>query len=241
MNPGLYIVGTPIGNLGDITLRAIETLKAANLIVAEDTRHTRILLDRYEIRTPTMSCHKFNEASRIELVLGRIRDGQAVALVTDSGMPAVSDPGSRVVAACHDAGLPVVVVPGPSSVTAALALSGFGGAGFLFEGFLSHKSAARERRLADLADSDVPVVLFESPYRLLKLLGEIEKVLGARRIFGAREMTKHFEECLRGTASEIAAAFGDRTVKGEIVVVIGPVQSPRSKIQGDSPTLDVRP
>lgn len=233
MNPGLYIVGTPIGNLGDITLRAIETLKSANLIVAEDTRHTRHLLDRYEIGTPTISCHKFNEASRVDLVLGKIRDGQAVAMVTDAGMPAVSDPGSRVVAACHDAGVAVTVIPGPSSVTAAVALSGFGGAGFFFEGFLSHKSAARERRLAELADCEAPVVLFESPYRLLKLLGEIEKILGARPVFVAREMTKHFEEHLRGPAAEIAAKFGGRTVKGELVVVIAPGQSPReSKVQG---------
>jgi len=239
MNPGLYIVGTPIGNLGDITLRAIETLKAASLIVAEDTRHTRHLLDRYEIRTPTMSCHKFNEASRVELVLGKIRDGQAVAMVTDAGMPAISDPGSRVVAACHDAGVPVTVIPGPSSVTAAVALSGFGGGGFFFEGFLSHKSAARERRLAELADCEAPVVLFESPYRLLKLLGEIGKILGSRSVFVAREMTKHFEEHLRGTAAEIAAEFGNRTVKGEIVVVVAPVQSPRSKVQSDPPTLDL--
>lgn len=229
--PGLYIVGTPIGNLGDITLRAIETLKSAHLIVAEDTRHTRHLLDRYEIRTPTISCHKFNEASRVELVLGKIREGQAVALVTDAGMPAVSDPGSRVVAACHDAGVPVIVIPGPSSVTAAVALSGFGGAGFFFEGFLSHKSAARARRLAELADCEAPVVLFESPYRLLKLLGEIEKMLGARPVFVAREMTKHFEEHLRGPASEIAARFGNRTVKGEIVVVIATDGGPKSKAE----------
>ena len=235
MNAGLYIVGTPIGNLADMTFRAVETLKAVNLIIAEDTRHTRILLDRYEIRTPTMSCHKFNEASRVDLVLGKIRDGQAVAMVTDSGMPAVSDPGSRVVAACHDASVPVVVIPGPSSVPSALALSGFGGGGFLFEGFLSHKSAARERRLTELASCDVPVVLFESPYRLLKLMGEIEKVLGARRVFVAREMTKHFEECLRGTAAEITAAFGGRTVKGELVVVIAPLESHKSKAQGPKP------
>ncbi len=232
LSPGLYIVGTPIGNLGDITLRAIETLKSANLIVAEDTRHTRHLLDRYEIGTPTMSCHKFNEASRVDLVLGKIRGGQAVALVTDSGMPAISDPGSRVVAACHAAGLPVTVVPGPSAVPSALALSGFGGAGYLFEGFLSHKSAARERRLAELADCEVPVVLFESPYRLLKLMGEIGKILGDRPVFVAREMTKHFEEHLHGTAAEIAAKFGERTVKGELVVVIAPGQSPKSEVQG---------
>lgn len=239
MEAGLYIVGTPIGNLADMTFRAVETLKSANLIVAEDTRHTRHLLDRYEIRTPTMSCHKFNEASRAELILGKIRAGQAVAMVTDAGMPAVSDPGSRVVAACHDAGLPVTVIPGPSSVPTALALSGFGGGGFLFEGFLSHKSAARERRLAELANCDVPVVLFESPFRLLKLMGEVEKVLGTRPVFVAREMTKLFEEHLRGTAAEIAARFGERTVKGEIVVVIGPVQRPRCKVQSDSPTLDL--
>ena len=224
MNPGLYIVGTPIGNLGDITLRAIETLKSANLIVAEDTRHTRHLLDHYEIRTPTMSCHKFNEASRVEFILGKIRAGQAIAMVTDSGMPAVSDPGSRVVAACHTAGVPVTVIPGPSAVPSAVALSGFGGGGFLFEGFLSHKSAARERRLAELAHCEVPVVLFESPFRLLKLMGEIEKILGMRSVFVAREMTKLFEEHLRGTAPAIAAAFGTRTVKGEIVVVIGPAE-----------------
>ena len=220
MKAGLYIVGTPIGNLGDITLRAIETMKSVNLIAAEDTRHTRRLLERYEIRTPILSCHKFNEASRTELMLEKIRGGQAIALVTDSGMPAVSDPGSRVVAACHDAGVPVTVIPGPSSVTSAIALSGFGGAGFLFEGFLSHKSAARERRLAELANCDAPVVLFESPYRLLKLMQEIEKVLGTRRVFVAREMTKHFEEHLRGTAAEIAAAFQNRRVKGELVVVL---------------------
>lgn len=229
MDAGLYIVGTPIGNLGDITLRAIETLKSANLIVAEDTRHTRHLLDRYEIRTPTMSCHKFNEASRVELILGKIRSGQSVAMVTDSGMPAVSDPGSRIVAACHDTGVPVTVVPGPSSVSSALALSGFGGSGFLFEGFLSHKSATRERRLAELANCDVPVVLFESPYRLLKLMGEVERILGTRPVFVAREMTKLFEEHLRGTAAEIAAAFENRTVKGELVVVIAPAEHGKPK------------
>lgn len=222
MNSGLYIVGTPIGNLGDVTLRAVETLKSAALVVAEDTRETRKLLDRYEIRTPMMSCHKFNEASRVQLVLDRIREGQAVALVTDSGMPAVSDPGSRVVAACREAGLAVTAVPGPSAVTTAVALSGFGGAGFLFEGFLSHKATARERRLAERAQIDVPLVLFESPFRLVKLLDEIERVLGPRRVFVGRELTKHFEECRAGTPAEIRAAYANRTVKGELVVVIAP-------------------
>jgi 16S rRNA (cytidine1402-2'-O)-methyltransferase len=222
MQAGLYIVGTPIGNLGDITLRAIETLKNAAVIVAEDTRHTRILLDRYEIRTPLLSCHKFNEASRVTLVAGKIRDGAAVALVTDAGMPGISDPGSRVVAACRRAGLPVTVVPGPSSVSAAVALCGFAGRGFVFDGFLPHKSGARRKRLAELSTSDAPVVLFESPYRLLKLMEEIREVMGERPVFVGRELTKKFEECRNGTPSGILAAFSGRTVKGEIVVVIAP-------------------
>lgn len=226
MNPGLYIVGTPIGNLGDITLRALETLKSADLIVAEDTRHTRKLLDRYEIRSPTMSCHKFNEASRVQLLLGRIREGQAVALVTDSGMPAVSDPGSRVVAACRAEDLPVTVIPGPSAVTAAVALCGFAGEGFAFDGFLPRKSGARKKRLARLASCDVPVVLFESPYRLVKLLGEIAEVMGPRRVFVGRELTKQFEEARTGTPADILAAFAGRTVKGELVVIVAPADPP---------------
>ena len=224
MQPGLYIVGTPIGNLGDITLRALETLKTANLIVAEDTRHTRKLLDRYEIRTPVISCHKFNEASRVETILGRIRGGDAVALVTDSGMPAVSDPGSRVVAACRRNGLPVTVIPGPSAVTSAIALCGFLGGGFLFEGFLSHKTGARKKRLGELAGESVPVVLFESPYRLVKLMNEIQEVLGPRPLFVGRELTKQFEECRVGTPAEILAAYRERTIKGELVVVIAPAE-----------------
>jgi len=238
MDAGLYIVGTPIGNLGDITLRALETLRGAGLIVAEDTRVTRTLLDRYEIQTPMMSCHKFNEASRVDLILGKVRSGIAVALVTDAGMPGVSDPGSRVAAACREAGLPVTVVPGPSSVTAAVALCGFAGAGFVFEGFLSHKSAARRRRLAECAPLEVPLVLFESPYRLVKLLEEIRDVLGPRRVFVARELTKKFEECRTGTPEELLAAFAGRTVKGELVVIIAPGERGARAIDtGESPVI----
>ena len=222
MKPGLYVVATPIGNMGDITFRAVEALKEAALIVAEDTRHTRKLLERYDVHTPTMSCHKFNEASRVESILDRIRAGSAVALVTDSGMPAVSDPGARVVAACHREGLYVSVLPGASAVTSAVALSGFGGAGFRFEGFLSHKSAARRKRLAELANEDAPVVLFESPYRLVKLMEEIRDVLGGRMLFVGRELTKQFEESLTGTAEDVLGRFEGRAVKGELVVVISP-------------------
>jgi len=223
MDAGLYIVGTPIGNLGDLSFRALETLKEADLIVAEDTRHTRRLTQRYEIDTRLMSCHKFNEAQRSEQIIERIQEGQAIAMVTDSGMPCISDPGSRVVLRCHDAGVPVTSVPGPAAITTAVALSGFGEKGFIFAGFLPHKSGGRKRDLIKWQEADLPVALYESPYRLIKLLGEIEEHLGAERIvFVAREMTKKFEELTTGTPSEILAVYEGRTVKGECVVLIQP-------------------
>lgn len=222
MTPGLYVVGTPIGNLEDLSPRAIQTLTEAELILTEDTRHTRILLDRFGIRTATMSCHKFNEASRVEQLVERFKAGAVIALVTDSGMPAVSDPGSRMVAACRRAGVMVTSVPGPSAVTTAVALSGFGGNGFVFAGFAPRKSGALQRLLAELAACPVPVVLFESPYRVMKLLGEIGAVMGDRPLFMGRELTKKFEETRVGTAADLVAAYAGRVVKGEIVVVIAP-------------------
>lgn len=222
MDAGLYIVGTPIGNLQDITLRALEVLKSAAVILAEDTRETRKLLERHGLHVPMLSYHKFNEAARVDEILDRIRGGAAVALVSDSGMPAVSDPGARIVAACRVAGLPVFVIPGPSAVTAAAALAGLPSAGFVFGGFLPHKSGARRRRLAELGHGSLPLILFESPYRLLKLMDEIEAELGPRRLFVGRELTKKFEEGLNGTPAEIRAAFAKRSVKGELVVVIAP-------------------
>jgi len=222
MDAGLYIVGTPIGNLQDITLRALDTLRAASIVLAEDTRETRKLLERHGIRAPLVSHHKFNEAAREAEIVARVRNGEAVALVTDSGMPAISDPGARIVDALRREALPVFVVPGPSAATAAVALAGIPGAGFVFGGFLPHKSGARRRRLTELGNGTLPLVLFESPYRLLKLMAEIAEVLGPRRVCVAREMTKKFEETLRGTPAEIAAAFATRAVKGEITVVIAP-------------------
>jgi len=223
MDAGLYLVGTPIGNLGDITLRALDVLRGADLILAEDTRHTRHLLLRYEIKTPLVSCHKFNEASRVDRALREIREqGKAVALVTDAGMPGISDPGARVVAACREAGVRIEAIPGPSAVTTALALSGFECVGFVFGGFLPHKSGARRRRLQELtSNSNEPVVLFESPYRVERLLGEIADVLGGEReVFIAREMTKHFEETLRGPVSGLRERTRDRKWKGEVVVIV---------------------
>ncbi len=225
MEAALYIVGTPIGNLGDISFRALETLKGVDLIVAEDTRHTRRLTDRYEISTHLQSCHKFNEIQRAEQIVERIHNGQAVAMVTDSGMPGISDPGSRVVAHCREAGIPITSVPGPAAVTTAVALSGYGEKGFIFAGFLPHKSGGRKRDLEKWKDADLPVVLYESPYRLIKLMGEIEEYLGADRIvFTGRELTKKFEECTEGTPARVRETYENRTVKGECVVIIRPAK-----------------
>jgi 16S rRNA (cytidine1402-2'-O)-methyltransferase len=223
MNEGLYIVGTPIGNLGDLSFRALETLREADLIVAEDTRHSRRLTQRYEITTRLMSCHKFNEMQRAEQIIERIGEGQAVAMITDSGMPGISDPGARVVALCREAGVMVTAVPGPAAVTTAVALSGLGEHGFIFAGFLPHKSGGRRRDLLKWAETDLPVVFYESPYRLIKLLGEIEEHLGAdRTVFVGRELTKKFEELSTGTPAEIRARYDGRNVKGECVVIVRP-------------------
>jgi 16S rRNA (cytidine1402-2'-O)-methyltransferase len=240
MQAGLYIVATPIGNLGDITLRALDTLKAAAVIVAEDTRWTRKLLDHHGIHTPLVSCHKFNEAARVDFVLDKIRSGVSVALVTDAGTPAISDPGSRVVAAVRAASLFLTVLPGPSAVTAAIALCGFGGSGFLFEGFLTRGSNARKQRLRELAACDRPVVIYESPYRLLKLLAEMEEALHDRAIYIGRELTKLFEENLVGTPAELIAKFAGRAVKGEIVIVIPPPSRvERQQMEEDSEVVSL--
>lgn len=226
MESGLYVVGTPIGNLEDLSPRARATLGGADAILAEDTRVTQKLLARFELHTPLISCHRFNEAGRVAQVTDRIASGQALALVTDSGMPGVSDPGARVVAACRDLGLPVFVVPGPSSVTAAVALSGFESYGFHFGGFLPHKSGARRRRLEEMASLPVPVVLFESPFRFLKLLDEVEEIMPGRALYAGRELTKKFEESRWGTAAALRAHYADRALKGEFVVVIAPAEAP---------------
>jgi len=225
MDAGLYIVGTPIGNLGDMSARGVETLSNAALIIAEDTRQTRILLNHFAIKTHCISCHKFNEAQRCEEIIERIRAGAAIAMVTDSGMPCISDPGSRIVMVCRAAGLMVTSVPGPTAVTTALALSGFGGHGFLFAGFLPRKSGARRKILEQCAALPVPVIFYESPYRLLKTVAEIGAAAGAGRLmFTARELTKKFEELFTGTPPETLAYYAGRTVKGECVIILAPAE-----------------
>lgn len=235
IEPALYIVGTPIGNLGDITHRAIETLSAAQLIVAEDTRHTRKLLTHFDIHTECMSCHRFNETSRIDLILNRIRGGDVVALVSDGGMPTISDPGSRLVAACHEAGVLVTSAPGPTAVTTAVALSGWGEFGFAFIGFLPRKPGKIRKTLRRWETCEIPVVIYESPYRALKLLNFIEEIYGAeRQIFFVREITKKFEEMHTGTPAELRSAYEKRDVKGECVIIIAPATEAEQEEEPES-------
>jgi 16S rRNA (cytidine1402-2'-O)-methyltransferase len=215
----LYIVGTPIGNMEDITLRALRVLREADLIAAEDTRHTGILLARHGLKKPFVSYHEFNEARRTPELLRELQQGRQIALVSDAGMPTLSDPGQRLIRAAIDAGIAVEVIPGVSAVTAALAGSGCGGP-FLFSGFLPHKSGQRRTALTRLAPLPCTLVFFESPYRLLKSLGDMRDVLGNRGVVVARELTKKFEEFLRGDIESVLKKLENRTIKGEITVIV---------------------
>jgi 16S rRNA (cytidine1402-2'-O)-methyltransferase len=221
LTPGtLYLVATPIGNLEDITLRALRTLKECDVIAAEDTRHTGKLLKHFEISKPLISYFQFNEAKRSEQIIERLRRGEKVALVTDAGTPGISDPGERVVKAVIAAGLRVEPIPGPSAVIAALTASGLSTDEFHFVGFLPHKSGQRRTQLERLKTASGTLVLYESPYRVEKLLAELAEIFPERRVVFARELTKKFEEFLRGTPVEIITQIGKRTLKGEFVVLV---------------------
>src|SRR5687767_7525129 len=202
--PGtLYLVATPIGNLEDITLRALRTLKECDVIAAEDTRRTGLLLKHFEISKPLISYFQFNEAKRSEEIIERLRRGEKVALVTDAGTPGISDPGERVVKAAIAAGLRVEPVPGPCALVAALTASGLSTEEFHFIGFLPHKSGQRRSQLERLKQTPDTLVFYESPYRIQKLLNELKEVFPDGQVVVARELTKKFEEFLRGTADEI--------------------------------------
>lgn len=222
----LYLVATPIGNLEDITLRALRVLRECDLVAAEDTRRTGQLLRHFDIRKPMLSYFKFNEARRSEELIQRLGGGAKVALVTDAGTPGISDPGQRVVQAAIAAGLRVEPVPGPCALVAALTASGLPTEEFHFIGFLPQKSGRRRQRLAMLADLPGAIVLYESPYRIEKLLGELVEWLPDRLVVVARELTKRFEEFLRGRPAEILATARQRKLKGESVVMIGPADPP---------------
>jgi 16S rRNA (cytidine1402-2'-O)-methyltransferase len=221
MSPGrLFIVGTPIGNMEDITLRALRVLRETSLVAAEDTRHTGLLLARHSIKKPLVSYHEFNEAKRTAELLKELQQGRSIALVSDAGMPTVSDPGQRLIRAAIDAGIPVEVIPGVSAITTALTGSGLGGGPFLFYGFLPHKSGQRRNVLTRLAPLPYALVFFESPYRVVKSLQDMHDQLGNRRAVVARELTKKFEEILRGDLAAILKKLENRSVKGEITVIV---------------------
>jgi 16S rRNA (cytidine1402-2'-O)-methyltransferase len=222
LTPGtLYLVATPIGNLEDITLRALRTLRECDLVAAEDTRRTGQLLKHFGISKPLLSYFKFSEAKRSEQLLERLSRGDKVALVTDAGSPGISDPGERVVRAAINAGYRVEAVPGPCALVAALTASGLPSEEFHFIGFLPHKSGQRRKKLERLKDMAGTLVLYESPYRIEKLLLELEEVFGARPVVLARELTKRFEEFLRGTPVELLERVRARAAKGEFVVLVG--------------------
>ena len=236
----LFLVGTPIGNLGDLTDRARDTLAAADLVAAEDTRRTGKLLAHLGIKARMVSLFEGNERERSERLLEELRGGGQVALVSDAGMPSVSDPGFRLVRACAEEGIDVTVVPGPSAVTAALAISGLPMDRWVFEGFLPRRAAERRSRLRELATDRRTVVLFESPRRLVATLREMLEELGDRGVAVARELTKLHEQVVRGRVSEVLEAFADADPRGEVVVVLegaSPAAAPLDELVAEARAL----
>ena len=220
MSGTLYIVATPIGNLEDTSPRALRVLESVSCVACEDTRRTRRLLNRFGVSTRTLSCHKFNERERLEKVLRILRDGDDVALVSDGGTPAISDPGALLVKAARDEGIRVSPIPGPSAPVALLSASGESGGRFLFEGFLPHRAGERRRRLRELRSFHDTIVLFESPRRIRDTLADLREVMGEREIVVGRELTKIHETVLRGTPAEVLESLPDPEVRGEITVIV---------------------
>lgn len=221
MKPGtFYIVSTPIGNLEDITLRAIRILKEADLIACEDTRHTKILTSRYEIKTPLTSYFQYNKIQKAELLIERLKNGKNVALVTDAGTPGISDPGAHIIKLAIQNDICVTAIPGPTALITALAISGKPTHKFVFEGFLSNKSSQRRKRLKELSKEDRTIILYESPHRITKMLADILEIFGDTELVLARELTKKFEEIRRNKASALLTHFTATKPRGEFIVII---------------------
>ena len=220
----LYLVATPIGNMEDITLRALRTLRECDVVAAEDTRRTGQLLKHFEISRPLLSYFQFNEAKRSEEIVERLKRGEKVALVTDAGSPGISDPGERVVRAAIASGFRVEAVPGACALVAGLTASGLATDEFNFVGFLPHKSGQRRNQLESLKAVSGTLVFYESPYRIEKILGELNEVFPDRMVVLARELTKKFEEFLRGTPARLIEKTKGRSLKGEFVVLVGMAQ-----------------
>jgi 16S rRNA (cytidine1402-2'-O)-methyltransferase len=219
----LAVCATPIGNLADVTLRVLEELRGADVVLCEDTRHTRVLLDRHGISAPLLSYHEHNEAKRTAELLPRLQAGQRVALVADAGLPGISDPGTRLIGAALDAGVEVSVLPGPSAAETALVASGFASERYQFVGFLPRRPSALRALWDELARWPHPVVAFESPRRLPATLRSLAEADEERQVAVCRELTKKFEEVVRGSAAEVAGRFAEPP-KGEITLVLGPRQ-----------------
>ena len=222
----LYLVGTPIGNLGDFSPRAVQTLKEADFIAAEDTRVTLKLLNHFSVKKPMVSYFEHNRRERGEQIVARMLAGESCALVTDAGMPAVSDPGEDLVALCHERGIRVCAVPGPAAFVTALALSGLPAGRFTFEGFLSVNKRSRKEHLASLAGEARTMIFYEAPHKLPATLRDLYAALGDRRIAIVREITKVHEEVLRTTLGQAAGAYADGGLRGEIVLVIEGAEAP---------------
>jgi 16S rRNA (cytidine1402-2'-O)-methyltransferase len=233
LTPGtLYVVATPIGNLDDITLRALAVLKQVDLIACEDTRHSRKLLDHYDIHTPLVSYHEHNEAERAQELMAKLRGGASVALISDAGTPLISDPGYRLVQAAAAAGIAVTPIPGPSAAVAALSASGLPTDSFRFCGFLPARASQRVRLLSSLASDPATLIFYEAPHRIVETLGDVLKTLGNRRIAIARELTKMHEEFIRGTVHEAIAWLRARpAVKGELTVLIAKADEPAASAE----------
>ena len=220
MEGKLYLCPTPIGNLGDMTQRTLETLKAVDLIAAEDTRNTGLLLARYEIKAPLISYHQHNEKQRSQELIERMQQGAQIALVTDAGMPAISDPGQILVRRCHEAGVPVTALPGPCAFVTALALSGLDSRRFIFEGFLPVDKKERRQVLEDLRTSRRTMIFYEAPHRVKETLKTMAEVAGDRPAAAVRELTKKFEEVQLMTLSELAAYYEENEPRGEYVLLV---------------------
>jgi len=216
----LYIVSTPIGNLEDITLRALRILKEVDLVAAEDTRHTSHLLKHYDIHTPLTSYFEGNELKKKEFILSKLKHGDRIALVSDAGTPGISDPGFRLIQLAIENQIPVVPIPGPSALISALSIAGLPTDAFLFKGFLPHKSKKRQDLLKQLKEVRETLIFYESPHRLAETLKDILETLGDRELVLTRELTKVYEEVLRGRVSQIRSQIGERKLKGEITLVI---------------------
>jgi len=217
----LYVVGTPLGNLQDITFRAVEVLKSADIIVCEDTRHSLKLLNRFDIHKQLLSCHGYNEVRTAERVVKELEDGKTAAYITDAGTPGVSDPGALLVRRVRKSGHNVIPIPGPSAFASLVSVSGFTGRAIVFEGFLSPKAGRRRTRVAELLAFETPFVLYESPFRVLKLLEELAEQAPNRRVLVGREMTKIYEEYVEDTAKAVHAMLSSRKeIKGEFTILV---------------------